>query len=104
MFGRGPTVYNNESAEGEGSEITPRPDAEPLSGGRSGQNVKNLTGPPNSAIPATGPDRIFVTDESGNVVTDVTSDRAKDVTPGVGFGPKRPPTQQELDLLGKTRR
>jgi len=71
-----------------------------LSGGRSGQDVPNLTGPPNSAIPG-GPGRIFVTDENGNVVVDVTGDRAKDVTPGVGFGPKRPLTPSELDLLGK---
>jgi hypothetical protein len=83
------------------SSIAPRPDLPPLSGGRSGQNVPGLTGPPNSAIPGGGNDRIFITDDNGNVVVDVTRDRAKPVIPGQGFGPKRAPTPQELDLLDK---
>src|SRR5690348_6955552 len=62
-------------------EITPRPDLPALSGGRSGGDVKDLTGPPNSAISGQG-DRIYITDENGNVVVDVTPDRAKNVVPG----------------------
>ena len=81
--------------------ITPRPDHPPLSGGRSGGKVKDLTGPPSSALPGAGGGRIFITDEDGNVVVDVTPDRAKDVTPGVGFGDKRPLTDEEKDLLDK---
>lgn len=86
------------------SSITPRPELPPLSGGRSGQNVPGLTGPPNSAIAGGGKDRIFITDQDGNVIADVTRDRVKPVIPGKGFGPKRAPTPQELDLLDKMRR
>lgn len=86
------------------NDITPRPDLDLSSGGRAGENVKDLTGPPDSAIPSNNPDRILVTDKNGNVVVDVTRKRAKDVTPGVGFGPKRLPTGQELDLLDKMKR
>jgi hypothetical protein len=35
------------------------------------------------------------------VVTDVTRERAKDVTQGVGFGGKRDPPDAENDLLDK---
>ena len=71
-----------------------------LSGGRSGQNVKNLTGPPNSAV--RGADgRIYVTNGNGQVIFDITRDRVKPVTPGQGFGPKRPPTPDELELINK---
>jgi hypothetical protein len=69
-----------------------------LSGGRSGQNVKNLVGPPNSAVRGGG-DRIFITNDKGQVILDITRDRVKSVTPGQGFGPKRPHTPDELSLL-----
>jgi hypothetical protein len=65
--------------------------------------VPGLTGPPNSALPG-APGRIYITDGNGNVVVDVTEERAKDITPGRGAGPKRDPTPQELDLLEKMRR
>jgi hypothetical protein len=85
-----------------GSEIAPRPDYPPQSGGRSGENVKDASGPPNSAIPSTG-GSVWITDGQGNVVVDVTPERAKPVTPGVGFGEKRPPTKNELDLWDKVK-
>jgi len=69
-----------------------------LSGGRSGQNVKNLVGPPNSAVRGCG-QRIFITNDKGEVILDMTRDRVKPVTPGQGFGPKRPPTPDEVSLL-----
>jgi hypothetical protein len=77
----------------------PRPEVAPLSGGRSGSNVKNLTGlPPNSAIKGFE-ERVYVTNDKGEVILDITKDRVKPVTPGVGFGPKRPPTPEELNLI-----
>jgi RHS repeat-associated protein len=84
--------------EAEG-EPTARPDVE-LSGGRSGEKVKNLTGPADSAVKGGG-ERIFVTDGQGRVVKDITKDRTKPVIPGKGFGPKQPPTPQELGLLDR---
>jgi len=72
-----------------------------LSGGRSGQNVKNLTGPPNSAVKGSA-GRVYITNDKGQVILDVTSARAKQVTPGVGFGKaERPPTPQELDIINR---
>ncbi|MEO4001727.1 RHS repeat-associated core domain-containing protein [Mesorhizobium sp. CAU 1732] len=97
-----PNILNTEgNSDGDPQpETTPRPDVPTQGGGRSGGRVKDLKGPPNSAIKGTG-GRIFVTDKNGNVVADITPDRAKDVTPGVGFGPKRPATPQELELWKK---
>lgn len=69
-----------------------------LFGGRSGQLVKNLTGPPSSAVRG-GPGRVFVTNERGQVILDITESRVKPVVPGRGFGPKRAPTIEELNLL-----
>ena len=69
-----------------------------LRGGRGGQNVKNLVGPPNSVVRGGG-ERAFVTNDKGQVVLDITRDRVKPVTPGEGFGPKRPPSPDELQLL-----
>jgi hypothetical protein len=57
-----------------------------LSGGRSGAGVKNLTGPASSVLKGSE-GRIFITNESGQVVWDVTAARAKPVIPGKGFGP-----------------
>jgi hypothetical protein len=69
-----------------------------LSGGRSGQLVKTLRGPPNSAVRG-GAGRVFATDRNGRVVLDITKGRVKPVTPGRRFGDKRLPTQEELDLI-----
>jgi hypothetical protein len=80
---------------------TLRPDISLSGAGRSGQGVKFLTGPPNSAVKSTGPGRVFVTDAQGRVIFDITADRVKPVTPGVGFGDKRPPTFEELELIKK---
>ena len=71
-----------------------------LSGGRSGGLVKNLVGPPNSVVRGGGA-RAFVTNEEGKAILDITADRVKPVMPGQGFGPKRAPTPEELDLLDK---
>jgi hypothetical protein len=84
-------------AAGNGSDLSLRPDIA-LSGGRSGAGVKNLTGPANSVLKGSE-GRIFITNESGQVILDVTANRAKPVTPGVGFGDKVLPTQQMLDLI-----
>ncbi len=78
---------------------TVRPDVV-LSGGRSGQLVKSLTGPPSSVVRGGGR-RIFITNKQGQVVLDITKARVKPVTPGQGFGPKRPPTSEELELLNQ---
>jgi hypothetical protein len=83
------------------ADIIPRPDYPPQSGGRAGSKVKDIVGPPNSAIPGASGDRIYITDDKGRVVWDVTCDRTKEVVPGRGFGEKRHPTDQELDLLDK---
>lgn len=80
---------------------TLRPDISLSGAGRSGQNVKFLTGPPNSVVKSTGPGRIFVTDTQGRVILDITAERVKPVTPGVRFGDKRPPTLEELELIKK---
>jgi hypothetical protein len=75
---------------------------QPKGGGRSGRSVKNLTGPPNSAIRSTSKDRIFVTDGNGNVIADVKAGRIKMVTPGQGFtGEKISTSPGYLDLLKK---
>jgi hypothetical protein len=81
------------------SEPALRPDIQ-LSGGRSGSNVKNLTGPANSIVKG-GPGHAFRTDSQSRVVADITAQRVKPVTPGQGFGEKQPPTQQELGWLRK---
>jgi hypothetical protein len=70
-----------------------------LSGGRSGENVKFLTGPPNSAVRSTAQGRIFITNSKGQVIFDITVERVKPVRPQAGFDDKRPPTQMELNLI-----
>jgi hypothetical protein len=79
---------------------TPRPDLPAVSGGRSGSQVKKLTGPPNSVIKGFA-GRVYVTNDQGQVILDITKDRVKPVIPDQGFGPKRPPTEEELDLINK---
>jgi RHS repeat-associated protein len=69
-----------------------------LSGGRTGGKVKGLTGPPNSVVRGGG-ERLFVTDDQGQVILDITGKRVKPVIPGQGFGPKRAPTTEEKGLL-----
>jgi hypothetical protein len=69
-----------------------------LSGGRSGQLVKTLTGPANSVVKGSQ-GRIFITDKTGKVIWDITKYRAKSVIPGQGFGPKVTPIQEHLNLL-----
>lgn len=74
-----------------------------LFGGRYGSKVKSLVGPKNSVVRGGG-ERLFVTNDRGAVVLDITRDRVKPVTPGArgrGFGPKRKPTKEELALLDK---
>jgi hypothetical protein len=43
--------------------------------------------------------RTSVTNNEGQVILDINADRVKTVAPGVGFGPKRAPTSEELQLL-----
>jgi RHS repeat-associated protein len=69
-----------------------------LFGGRGGGAVKDLVGPPNSLVRG-AEGRIYQTNAQGNVIADITAGRVKPVEPGVGFGPKRAPTQEELDWL-----
>ena len=71
-----------------------------LSGGRGGGKVKTLVGPKNAAVRGGG-QRAFVTNDKGQVILDITKDRVKPVAPGQGFGPKRAPTQEELEILQK---
>jgi len=78
-----------------------RPDVALSGAGRSGENVKFLKGPPKSAVRSIAPGRVFVTDEKGQVVLDVTMERVKAVRPQIGFGEKRPPTAVELSLVAK---
>jgi RHS repeat-associated protein len=70
-----------------------------LSGGRSGQLVKTLEGPANSVVKGGSEGRIFITNDAGKVIWDITKDRAKSVIPGQGFGPKIAPTQEQLNLI-----
>jgi RHS repeat-associated protein len=68
--------------------------------GRSGKNVKHFVGPPNSVVRGASDGRIFVTDDQGRVILDITKDRAKPVVPGRGFesgsGRKLTPTPTQL--------
>lgn len=61
---------------------------------------KNLTRPPDSAIKGAN-GRVYLTNDKGQVIADITKTRVKPVIPGRGFGPKRPPTPEELDLINK---
>ncbi len=67
-------------------------------GGKSGEAVKDLVGPADSVVRGS-PGRVFVTDGQGRVVLDITRGRVKSVSPGQGFGPKRAPTQSELNWI-----
>lgn len=69
-------------------------------GGRSGEFVKTLTGPPDSIFKGGG-ERLFVTDHLGRVILDLTRERAKDVVPNLGFVSKRQPTDAERQVLSR---
>lgn len=71
-----------------------------IKGGRSGNLVKNAIGPANSVLKGSQ-GRIFITNNKGQVIWDITSERAKSVIPGVGFGPKVAPTKEQLNLIKK---
>jgi hypothetical protein len=97
-------LHKTVGQKGEGKAVLAegprlRPDVTLQSAGRSGQNVKFLTGPANSVVKSAGPGRIFVTNAEGKVILDITAERVKPVTPGVGFGAKRLPTLEELELI-----
>lgn len=75
-----------------------------LGEGRGGQNVNEFLGPSNSVVRgAAAPGRIFVTDDQGHALWDITSDRAKPVVPGVGYpkgdGRKFTPTPEQLGWI-----
>lgn len=94
----------NETQAPNAEDLEYHPDNSPLSGGRGGEDVKDLKGPPNSAVPGNntknGKPRAFVTNEAGEVIRDITPDRAKPVTPGKGFGPKEIPiSQNDKEIL-----
>lgn len=65
--------------------------------------MQTLSGPPNSAIPSSTPSRIYITDDQGNVVADVTSDRVKQVVPGQSLvkGKEYDVPQSYVDLIDK---
>ncbi len=71
--------------------------------GRSGAAVKNFVGPPNSVVRGASPGRVFVTDDQGRVIFDITRDRVKPVVPGQGFvsgdGRKLVPTEAQLGWI-----
>ncbi|HET9849980.1 MAG TPA: RHS repeat-associated core domain-containing protein, partial [Candidatus Dormibacteraeota bacterium] len=78
---------------------TLRPDITLGPGGRSGEKVKGLQGPPNSLVRGS-PGRIYLTDADGRVIADITRGRVKLVRPGVGFIDKRTMlTEEELEWL-----
>lgn len=69
-------------------------------GGRNGAKVKSFTGPPSMVARGAVPGRIYVTDENGHVILDITRDRTKPVLHEQGFergmDRKQAPTAQEL--------
>lgn len=72
-----------------------RPDITLKGGGRSGQFVKHLEGPPNCVVKGSE-GRIFITNTDGKVIWDITKDRAKRVNPGQGFSGKVTPVPDEF--------
>jgi hypothetical protein len=71
--------------------------------GRSGAEVKNLVGPPNAVVRGASPGRVFLPDDQGRVILDITRDRVKPVVPAQGFvsgdGRKLALAQQQLDWI-----
>jgi RHS repeat-associated protein len=70
-----------------------------IKGGRSGQLLKNATGPANSVVKGGAEGRVLITNQKGQVIWDITKERAKSVIPGQGFGYKVAPTQEQLNLI-----
>jgi hypothetical protein len=107
----GETIEDKASTPGGGAprlvnltaelKVELRPDISLPGAGRSGENVKFLTGPPNSAVKSKAPGRVFITNAKGQVILDITLERVKEVQPQVGFvGEKRQTlTVQERDLI-----
>ncbi|HXQ73313.1 MAG TPA: hypothetical protein VN844_22625 [Pyrinomonadaceae bacterium] len=93
------TIKSSKGRAALANKPTLRPDVSLSEAGRSGQNVKFLTAPPNSVVKSTAPGRVFVTDAQGQVILDITIERVKPVTPRVGFGDKRSPTPEELEWI-----
>ena len=69
-------------------------------GGRSGNKVKFMTGPPNSAFKGSN-GRMYITNSKGQVIWDISNERAKPVIPGKGFVRKQTPTSYQLKLLDR---
>lgn len=61
--------------------------------------LKNATGPANSVVKGGAEGRVLITNQKGQVIWDITKERAKSVTPGQGFGSKVAPTQEQLNLI-----
>lgn len=81
----------------QGKKLNVRPDVV-VSGGRTGSKLQNVITEANSIIKgARG--RVYVTDQNGKVILDISKDRVKEVIQGQGFGPKRPPTAEEIQLI-----
>ena len=93
------------AAANAGSELLPKvDDVFKFPGvGRSGAGVKNLVGPPNTIARGASPGRVFVTDDQGRVIFDITRDRVKPGVPGQGFvsgdGRKLAPTPEQLGWI-----
>ena len=71
--------------------------------GRSGAGVKNFVGPPSSVVKGASQGRVFQTNAMGQVISDVTANRVKPVTPGQGYvagsGRKVPPTPEQMGWI-----
>jgi len=83
-----------------GNGLNLRPDVI-LKGGRSGQLVKNLVGPINSVTKGGNPGRVFITNKGGQVIWDITKNRAKSVIPGEGFGGKVTPSREMINFINE---
>ena len=86
------------------AELTIRSDVQ-LFGGRSGELVKNLVGPEQSVVKGGQKGTIFITNDKGQVIIDITKDRVKYIIPGKGFDKtignkgKINPTNEHLELI-----
>jgi hypothetical protein len=90
--------YPSAQLPGRGS-VSVRRDLPPQPGGRSGNNVPNITGPANSAIRGNN-GRVYVTDVNGRVVLDITRERTWLVqVQGSRARTTRAPTPEEINLI-----
>jgi hypothetical protein len=100
LFGGGEDAA---AAAGTASDLGPQIDKsfQFPGAGRSGAGVKTLSGRRTRWGASQG--RVFVTDDQGRVVFDITRDRVKPVFPGQGFvsgdGRKLAPTSQQLGWI-----